>query len=55
MWPAWEVREGERTSLIIDITREQIRDAPEYKPDEPPTVVRAEKAKPVKSDKPDED
>jgi hypothetical protein len=33
------VREGNRSLLIIDVSREQIKDAPEYKPNEPPTVL----------------
>jgi hypothetical protein len=33
------VREGTRSMLTIDITREQIRDTPEYKPNEQPTVL----------------
>jgi hypothetical protein len=33
------VREGNRTLLMVDISREQIRDAPEYKPSERPTVL----------------
>jgi hypothetical protein len=33
------VREGNRTVLMVDVGREQIRDAPEYKPNEPPAVL----------------
>jgi len=33
------VREGSRTLLTVDVSREQIRDAPEYKPNEPPSVL----------------
>ena len=33
------VREGDRSQLTAEITREQIRDAPEYKPNEPPSVL----------------
>jgi hypothetical protein len=33
------VREGDRTHLTVDVTREQIRDTPEYKPNEPPAVL----------------
>jgi hypothetical protein len=33
------VRDGNRSSLIADVTRDQIRDAPEYKPNEPPTIL----------------
>jgi hypothetical protein len=33
------VRDGNRTSLTVDITREQIRDTAEYKPNEPPSVL----------------
>lgn len=33
------VREDNRSQLTVDITRDQIRDAPEYKPNEPPTVL----------------
>src|SRR5262245_46352581 len=33
------VREGSRSQLTIDISREQIREAPEYKPSEPPAVL----------------
>ena len=32
-------REGNRSLLTADISREQIRDTPEYKPNEPPTVL----------------
>ncbi len=33
------VREGNRSLLTADVSREQIRDTPEYKPNEPPTVL----------------
>ena len=33
------VREGNRTSVIVDITRDQIRKAAEYKPGEPASVL----------------
>ena len=33
------VREGKRTLLMADVSREQIRDAPEYKTNEPATVL----------------
>jgi hypothetical protein len=33
------VREGSRTLLTVDVSRERIRDTPEYKPNEPPTVL----------------
>jgi hypothetical protein len=33
------VREGNRSLLIVDVSRDQVRDAPEYKPNEPPTVL----------------
>jgi hypothetical protein len=33
------VREGNRTLLMVDVSREQIRDAPEYKPSEKPAVL----------------
>jgi PRC-barrel domain len=33
------VREGNRSLLTVDVSREQIRDTPEYKPNEPPTVI----------------
>jgi hypothetical protein len=33
------LREGNRTSLVIDVNREQIRDAAEYKSSEPPTIL----------------
>jgi hypothetical protein len=33
------VRDGNRTTLTADITREQIRDAAEYKPNEPASVL----------------
>jgi hypothetical protein len=33
------VREGDRSLLTADVTREQIRDTPEYKPNEPPSVL----------------
>jgi hypothetical protein len=33
------VREGNRTQVVVDVSREQIRDAPEYKPNEPPSSV----------------
>lgn len=33
------VREGNRTSLMVDVSRDQIRDTPEYKPNEPPAVL----------------
>jgi hypothetical protein len=33
------VREGDRSMLTAEITREQIRDTPEYKPGEPPSVL----------------
>jgi hypothetical protein len=35
------VREGNRTSLIVDITRDQIRSAAEYKAGEPTSVLSA--------------
>lgn len=39
-WDALKfVREGDRTMLIIDVSREQIKEAPEYKPNEPTTVI----------------
>jgi PRC-barrel domain protein len=31
--------EGNRTSVIVDVSRDQIRGAPEYKPNEPPSVL----------------
>jgi hypothetical protein len=34
-------REGNRTSVIVDITRDQIRNAAEYKPGEPASVLSA--------------
>ena len=33
------VTEGNRTSVIVDVSRDQIRDAAEYKPNEPPNVL----------------
>jgi hypothetical protein len=33
------VREGNRSLLTVDVSREQVRDAPEYKPNESPTVL----------------
>jgi sporulation protein YlmC with PRC-barrel domain len=33
------VREDNRSSLTVDISRDQIRNGPEYKPNEPPTVL----------------
>jgi PRC-barrel domain protein len=33
------VREGNRTLFTVDVSREQIRDSPEYKPNEPPSVL----------------
>jgi hypothetical protein len=40
VWSALRfIRDGNRTLLTADITREQIRDAPEYKPNEPPSVL----------------
>jgi PRC-barrel domain protein len=33
------VREGNRSLLTVDVSREQIRDTPEYKPNEPPNVL----------------
>jgi hypothetical protein len=33
------VREGDRSHLTVDVSREQIRDTPEYKPNEPPSVL----------------
>jgi hypothetical protein len=33
------LREDNRSSLTVDISRDQIRNAPEYKPNEPPTVL----------------
>ena len=33
------VREGNRSLLTADVSREQIRDTPEYKPNEPPAVL----------------
>ena len=33
------VREGNRTALMVDISREQIRDAAEYKAGESPNVL----------------
>jgi PRC-barrel domain len=33
------VREGNRSLLIVDVSRDQVRDAPEYKPNESPTVL----------------
>jgi hypothetical protein len=35
------VREGNRTQVVVDVSREQIRDASEYKPNEPPSVLGA--------------
>jgi hypothetical protein len=35
------VREGNRTQVVVDVSREQIRDAAEYKPNEPPSVLGA--------------
>lgn len=43
------VRDRDRSSLIIDIGREQIRDTPEYMPDAPPVVLTRETAKPAKA------
>lgn len=37
------VREGNRTLLVVDISREQVRNAAEYKPNEPPTVLTTQK------------
>jgi hypothetical protein len=41
----WEavrfVRDGARMAIVVDITRDQLRATPEYKPNEPPVVVRA--------------
>ena len=34
------VRDGDRTALVLDISREQIRDAAEYKPNEPAAVLK---------------
>jgi hypothetical protein len=33
------VREGNKTLLTIDISREQVRDSPEYKANEPPAIL----------------
>jgi PRC-barrel domain protein len=33
------MREGDRSLLTVDVSREQIRDTPEYKPNEPPAVL----------------
>jgi hypothetical protein len=33
------VREGNRSLLTVDVSREQIRDTPEYKPNEPTAVL----------------
>lgn len=33
------VREGNRTLLMVDVSRDQIRDAAEYKPNEPSAVL----------------
>jgi hypothetical protein len=33
------VKEGNRTLLMVDVSRDQIRDAPEYKPNEPSAVL----------------
>jgi hypothetical protein len=33
------VREANRSLLTVDVSRDQIRDAPEYKPNEQPTVL----------------
>ena len=33
------VRDGNRTTLVVDVSREQIRDAGEYKTNEPPNVL----------------
>jgi hypothetical protein len=33
------VREGNRSLLTVDVSRDQIRDASEYKPNEQPTVL----------------
>lgn len=33
------VREGNRNLLVVDVSRDQIRDTPEYKPNEPPAVL----------------
>ena len=39
-WDALKfVREGDRSMLIIDVSREQIKEAPEYRPNEPTTVI----------------
>lgn len=35
------VREGNRSLLTVDVSREQIRDTPEYKPNESPKVLGA--------------
>jgi hypothetical protein len=35
------VREGNRTQVVVDVSREQIRNAAEYKPNEPPSVLGA--------------
>ena len=33
------LREGNRSLLTVDVSREQIRDIPEYRPNEPPSVL----------------
>jgi len=35
------VGEGSRVAIAVDVTREQLRAAPEYKPNEPPFIVKA--------------
>ena len=39
------VKEGKRTLLTVDVSRDQIRDAPEYKPNEPATVLTTKTTK----------
>ena len=38
------VKEGNRTLLMVDVSRDQIRDAPEYKPNEPSAVLTTKNA-----------
>jgi hypothetical protein len=40
-WQAFRfVRDGAHIAIIVDVTRDQLRAAPEYKPNEPPFVVK---------------
>ena len=41
-WQAFRfVRDGARIAIVVDVTRNQLRAAPEYKSNEPPFVVKA--------------